>query len=239
MPDTLVPPKPFFWSWSRLQSFETCAKQFYHVDVAKDVAKNVNLQQNWGLEVHKALADRIMHAKPLPMGMEQYEYWVERICKGWNRLEGPIISCEKKFAITADYQPCEYFDRKKQVWLRVVADVLKQHDDIALIVDWKTGKRKDDLDQLQVSAAVVFAHFPNLQKIRSDFVWLQEPPGDNALTTAYVHRSDLARLWQRLLPRVGRMQKALNDLEFAPNPSGLCKKHCNVISCPYHGRGSQ
>lgn len=225
--------KPFYWSWSRLQSYETCAKQFYHTDISKDVPKTTSEAQTWGNSVHNALAARIMNAKPLPSGMDQYEPWVTRVMKDWDRTK-VTINCELKLAITSDFEPCGYFDKQKQVWLRVVADVLKRADDVALLVDWKTGKRKDDLDQLALSAAIVFAHYPEVQAIRSEFVWLQE----DVTTSAKVHRSHLPEIWQRLLPRVHKMEKAIDLSDFAPNPSGLCKRHCHVVSCPYHGRGS-
>lgn len=225
--------KPFFWSWSRLQAFETCAKQFYHQDIAKDVPRRASEQQTWGNAVHAALANRIMHAKPLPAGMEMYETWVDRIMADWDRTK-VTIECEQKLAITKDFQPCEYFDKDKTVWLRIVTDVLKRIDNIALLVDWKTGKRKDDLEQLAVSAAVVFAHYPEIEVIRSDFVWLREDVNSRAI----IWRRDLPLLWQKMLPRVQRMEKSIDLTDFPPNPSGLCKAHCSVTSCPYHGKGS-
>jgi PD-(D/E)XK nuclease superfamily protein len=225
--------KPFFWSWSRLQAYETCPKQFYHQDIVKDVVRGSSPEQDWGNQVHAALAKRIMNAEPLPAGMQHYEHWADKVMQGWDRTK-VVVNCEQKLAITPGFQPCDYFDKHKPVWLRIVADVLKRADDVALLVDWKTGKRKDDLEQLLVSAAVVFAHYPEVQAIRSEFVWLQE----DVTTSARVRRTDLPQVWQRMLPRVSRMEKALDLTEFPANPSGLCKRHCRVKSCPHYGVGS-
>jgi hypothetical protein len=44
---------------------------------------------------------------------------------------------------------------------------------VALIVDWKTGKVLENSEQLALMAQCVFAHFPQVMKVRSEFVWLQ------------------------------------------------------------------
>jgi len=235
--------KPFAWSFSALDQFETCAKKYYHTKLKKDFADPPGPEGQWGLQVHKALADRIMHAKPLPAGMEPYERWIDWAMVNSNRLE-VVTKCEQQLAITARMQPCQYFDRTVPVWFRTVADVLKIRLPNMRIIDWKTGKFKLDTDQLLLTAACAFAHYPAVDKALCQFVWLKndmpaELRGPEGLPVSEMmfYRSDLARLWQRIMPRVDQMQQAYLTSKYDPNPSGLCKKHCTVTSCQYHGKG--
>ena len=57
---------------------------------------------------------------------------------------------------------------------------------MGLVVDWKTGKILEDGVQLALAAACVFTHYPEVEHIRSEFIWLK----DNATTPAYFKRRD-------------------------------------------------
>lgn len=246
--DTVVPSqtptRPFFWSFSTLESFETCAKKYYHSNVAKDFVETDNENRKWGFTVHDAFARAINHKSPLPVEIRKWEPWVKFIAEPFDPTT-TIMKAEEKLAITEQMNPCEYFDKKVQVWFRCTADVLKISGPVARIVDWKTGKSKTFLDpetnqwkspseQLNLTAATVMAHYPMVQLVKTQFVFLKE----DFYTEDFVGRWDLPKMWQRMLPRVDRMKLASRTGEYKPNPSGLCKAHCPVKTCPHHGIGS-
>jgi hypothetical protein len=222
--------KPFSWSYSKLGSFRTCGTKYYHEQVKKDYPEKSNDNMMWGNRVHAAMAARVAHSSPLPEGMQQWEPWIEWVLNP----PSPLIRVEYRMAITNKLQPCGYFDKVVNPWFRTVADVLKVNGPAARLIDYKTGKVKEDSDQLALGAAVVMIYFPEVQVVKSQFVFLK----DGVQMEETYTRNDIPRIWQRTLPDVIALHKAGETGEWLPKPSGLCKKHCGVLSCAYHGRGA-
>jgi hypothetical protein len=236
--------KPFSWSYSRLKNFEACPKKHWHVDIAKDAKEEESEQLTYGNAVHKAAAKRLKDKTPLPPGMSQIlEPWCERIEQG--TADGCTILVEQQLAIAADFGPCGWFEKgERAAWYRGVADVIKLvwppmgsgpgvAPSVALAVDWKTGKIIEDSVQLALMAQCVFAHYPTIQKIRTEFVWLKE----DATTRADFARADMPGLWRSILPRVEVMKAAHESMNYPPKPGGLCKRWCPVTQCPHCGVG--
>lgn len=236
--------RPFYWSYSALNNFETCPKKFYHTSIAKDFVEPESEHRKWGYAVHDAFAKAVDHSPKLPPEMSKWEPWVKFAKEPFDPLT-TMRKAEMKLAITEQMNPCEYFDKRVPVWFRAVADVLKISGPYARVIDWKTGNSdcyldpetntwKTNSDQLNLTAATVMAHYPMVQHVKMDFVWLKE----DYWTTDLISRVDLPKLWQRMLPRVEKMKLSHATGIYEPKPSGLCKRHCPVKSCQYHGKGS-
>ena len=86
--------------------------------------------------------------------------------------------------------------------------------------------------QLMLTSLMLFVQFPELQCVRSDFVWLQE----DSQTTQVLYRSEAAEAWAEILPRVTKLEKAFENDHFPPMPGRFCKKWCGVRSCEYWGK---
>lgn len=215
------------WSHSSLTSFETCAKRYWHLNVQKDYVEPKSDHQSWGLDVHKAMERRLKNGEDLPLGMRQYEPLIAPLAA---LPVDPIV--EQKLAIDVNLQPTSWFG--DPVWCRVIIDAAFISGTRALVLDWKTGKRKDDNDQLALMAGVMFAQMPELDLVESGFVWLQEPLS-TAIARASFTRGDIPAIWDRFLGRVSEFQRAHATTEFPPSPSGICRRFCPVRSCPYHG----
>ncbi len=216
-------PKSFSFSYSKLKNFETCPKRHYHYEIKKDVKEEAGEALLYGNTVHDLLAKR-MEGEPLPKHFEHLEKWAQRVLVG-----GGTILAEQKLAITEDFGPCEWF--AKNAWYRGIADVIKINGPVALAVDWKSGKIKEDGSQLALMAACVFAHHAEVQRIRTEFVWFAE----DATTRADFSRDDMVGMWKGLLPRVTLLRNAYEKQDFPPKPGGLCRRYCQVVSCPHHG----
>lgn len=224
---TRVGPRPFTWSYSRLKNFEACPKKHFEVEIAKNVKEPDGESLKWGNAVHEAFANRLSKNQAFPEGMEMYEPWAQKL------LTSPgNVYVENKLALTKDFAACEFFAHN--VWFRAVGDVIKVNGDVALIVDWKTGKILEDSVQLALSAACVFAKYPEVKRIRSRFAWLKE----NATTDEDFTPEDMPNLWKHLWPRIEALEHAHNTTTYPASPSGLCKRFCPVASCPYFGKGS-
>lgn len=221
--------KEWSWSYSKLKNYEVCPKRMYEIDIAKNYQEpeDPDGPLAWGNRVHKALAAALSTpSTPLPAEMAQYQNWVDRVQKGPGQL---LI--EQKYAITRDFQPTTYF--APNVWYRGVGDVVRVDRDIALVLDWKTGKILEDSVQLMLMAQCLFSHFPNLKYVRSEFVWLK----DDCTSPELFTRQEVGDQWTGLLDRVKAMEVSSQQMNYPPKPGRLCRSYCAVASCPFYKKG--
>ena len=216
----------FTWSYSRLKNYETCPKRHLHYDVVKDIREPETGQMSEGNAIHKALELRIGKGRKLPLGMSQYEPVAAKLAA----LPGTNYA-EQKLALTKDFMPVGFFG--KGVWFRTILDFCNINGSTAAVIDYKTGKPAEDMTQLQLLAATIFHHDPEIQRVKARLLFLNH----NHAERAEFVREDLTEIWSEILPRVRRLQRALEENEFPPKPSGLCKKYCAVVLCPYYGVG--
>ena len=209
------------WTYSQLDSFETCPRKFYHLKVARDIVEPPSPHAEWGTRVHTAFEEWIKNGSPLPEGMTQWQSLAEKLAK----LPGEKL-CEQKMALDKNFQPTDW----KTSWTRGVADLLVVHKDRAVVADYKTGKRKLDGDQMRLFALMGFAQFPELQTIGTGYIWLATGDFD----TQIYHRYEVAQLWETFLPRVARLKHAHATASWPPRPSGLCRGWCAVKSCEFY-----
>lgn len=220
--------KEWAWSYSKLKNFEVCPKRMYEVDILKSFSDGGGEALTWGNDVHAALAAALKNNTPLPEPMKIYQYWVDRVRAGTGQL-----FVEQKYAITRQFQKTTYF--ANDVWYRGIGDVVRINRDVALVLDWKTGKILEDSVQLMLMAQCLFSHFPEIKYVRSSFVWLKE----DCETPELLSRQEVADQWVGLLDRVNGMEQASKDMNYPPKPGHLCKSWCPVTSCPFHGKGSR
>ena len=222
--------KPFSWSWSRLKNYRTCPKRHYEVDIAKNYREESEAL-TWGNQVHDALANRIAKKTPLPVTMQHFEDWGQRVSD--KKQAGYKVLVENKLAMNQSFGPTSFFDNT--TWFRGVVDVLMLSTISAVSLDWKTGgKIQPEFEQLMLSAQLIFAHYPSVEQVGARYVWL----GHDQETTKVYHRDQMAPLWNELWPTINAMTEAHRTTTYPPKPGGLCKRYCPVTSCPHHGKGS-
>lgn len=219
------------WSFSGLKNFEVCPKRFYHTAIKKDFVEEKGEVLIWGQQVHEAIEKHMKKGKAFPLGMKQLEEVVAPI-KAAAETRGATLLTEQKLALNDEMKPCGWFD--EQVWVRVVLDCAILFKDRAMLVDWKTGKRKEEEDQLALMAGVMFAQEPELETVDSAFVWLGERKNRRLSRITYT-RDDVPAIWERFLKRVENYQDAFRNTEYPAQPGHLCRRYCPVKSCPYHG----
>ena len=216
--------KPFSFSYSKLKNFETCPKRYYNYDVAKTVKEPEGEALLWGNTLHKAFAEHVEKGAALPESMQAYQPLLDRL----KAYPGDTL-VEQQLAITKNFAPCEWFSR--QAWYRGIGDIIKVYGEFAYAGDYKTGKVKEESTQLGLLATCIFAHYPQVQAIRTEFLWLAE----DAVTRADFKRTDMASFWAGVLPQVRALQNAHEASEFPARPGGLCRKWCAVTSCVHNG----
>lgn len=241
---TTVRHRPRFvaWSFSKLKNWRDCPRRHAEVDLAKRWQGDGNNEHiEFGNAVHEALEHRVFRGTPIPSVLQaslemDMEGAVQKILQGaptaaaWAERTGGTLLPEQQLALTKDFQPCEWMDRTKNVWLRAKIDVTKILGPGAVLYDWKTGKVSDrESDQLVISAAMIFAHYPEVQQIRTMYVWLKP----DATTSLTVKREQMPEFWAKILPEVARYTKDVQDQKFLPRPTGLCG-WCPVKSCEHN-----
>ena len=158
------------WSYSSLKTFQQCPKKYYHLKVAKDIKDDGSEATIYGQEIHKAAEDFVKDGTPIP---EKFAF-IKPVVEALHRIEG-----EKQTEIQlgvanngGKLAPCGFFD--KGVWYRGIADLLIINGDEGFLVDYKSSKNAKyaDLKQLDLLAAAVFLHYPEVTKLKSALLFV-------------------------------------------------------------------
>ena len=222
-----MPNKPVAWSFSALSSFNTCPRKHYETKVIKTYPDEMGEAGKWGDYVHRMLDKRIGEKQPLPENVAQYETMAAK----FDGVKGEVFS-ERKITLNRDMEEVAWF--AKDAWLRVILDVSVLNGNKAFVGDWKTGKRKMDIDQLKLFAAVMFTVHPHLEEVSAGYIWLKERKIDKEK----FYRRDVPELWRHFAPQVRRLVLAHKEQKWPEKPSGLCRAWCPVIACEFNGRRS-
>jgi CRISPR/Cas system-associated exonuclease Cas4 (RecB family) len=197
------------WTYSQLDSFETCPRKFYHTKVKRDIVEPPTVHTEWGTRVHTAFENAVKDGTPLPEG---------------RALPGEKL-CEEKYALDRNFQPTDW----KSAWTRGIGDLVVLNKDKALVADYKTGKRKPT-EQLDLYALYVFAHEPQVQTVSTNFVWLKDKRVDRQTR----QREEVPIIWQSFLPRVAKLESSYERDRWPARTSGLCNGWCPVTSCEFN-----
>ena len=216
-----------------MKNFEVCPKRHYEIDLAKNYKEPEGEQLRWGNFVHKALADRCGPSRTqlpsdLLAAMPYAEAWAAKVLG-----TGGDVYVEEGLAMSKEFTSVGNFDAN--VWLRVKCDFMRVVGDVALAVDWKTGKILEDSVQLALTAAVIFAKFPQVKAVRSTYVWLK----DDCESSETFHKEDMPARWRSLWHRSDAMEAAHTDTHYAPAPPGNRRTRCAVTTCPHNGKGTR
>lgn len=209
------------WSFSVLDMFENCRKKYYHLKVAKDYKDSDSQASQDGKFVHDALFKRVCEGVPLPVPLRYMEAMAARFADTPGEKHG-----EMKLALNDKFEPRGFF--AKDVWVRSVIDLLIVRDGHAVLVDWKTGKKKERFDQLRLSAAVLSRFMPEIEAFKLVFVWLK----DNDVSVQDMQRHDMKKVWLDFMPRAAEIDKAILTTTFPATPTPLCG-WCPVTGCPH------
>ena len=217
------------WSYSSLKTFEQCPKKYFHLKVVKDVKDEGSEATIYGQEVHKAAEDFIKLGTPVP---ERFAYLRDTL-EALNKIEGDK-HCEMKLGLKltdTDYAPCGFFD--KEVWWRGIADLVIIQGDTAYSVDYKTSKsaKYADTKQLDIVAAALFVHFPQLKKIKSALCFVVS----NEFIKKDHYIEDRNKYFETFDPLLDRLTGAEDSGVWNPISGPLCR-YCPVVQCEHNSK---
>lgn len=217
-------------SYSTIKAYETCPRQFHEVKVLKKYPREETEATIYGTQLHEQAERFIRDGKPLD---ESFKF-LQPIMDSLGAMPGRKF-CEHEMGVTEKLEPCGFSD--PNYWVRGIADLLIVNDDnlTARCFDYKSGNDKyPDTDQLMLMSLLTFAHFPHIRKVSSGLLFVLK--GTSSKHT--VHREQQEDLWWRWRERVARLDASLYHGVWNPKSSGLCKKHCPVLTCEFNGRNA-
>jgi hypothetical protein len=200
-------------SYSSIKLFENCPLRYYRQRIKKDVKDEGGEASMYGERIHTFLENRLKGAG-LPVEVEQYE----PLCQSVEQLakRGELF-IEHELVLNDNLTPTGWWD--PDAWLRSKLDVFVIVGADAVVMDWKTGKRKADNFQMELFAAQVFKHYPQVQRVKTSLVWLKTMEMDTEQFT----RLGMNAIWAEVMKRIQRIQDAYEHGNWPARPSGLCR----------------
>lgn len=200
-------------SYSSIKLFENCPLRYYRQRIKKEVVDEGGEASKHGERIHAFLENRL---KGSELGAEVKQY--EILCAAVEKMaERGTLHIEHELVLTENLTPTGWWD--SDAWLRSKLDVLVIVGTDAVVMDWKTGKRNADQFQMQMFAAQVFKHFPEVQRLTTSLVWLKTLEMDSAQYT----RENMNAVWAEVMKRIQRIHDAYDHANWPARPSGLCR----------------
>lgn len=209
-------------SYSAIKLFDNCPLRYYKQRIEKSVKDEQNAASVHGERVHKALELRLKDKTPLP----DYLAKQERVCSALEKLGG-TVHAELEMVLNPDMQPTGWWEA--DAWLRSKLDVYVDFGIKAVILDWKTGKRRPDFFQLELSAVQAFIHYPKLETANVGFVWLKEETSD----TKIYRRADFQSMLDKTVTKIKRIEEAVEEDVWPAKPGPLCNYCPAKGSCAF------
>lgn len=203
-----------------LSAWDNCQHKAYRQYIAKDLPRfEQTKEMKWGNEVHSAFEARLKGKPTWPVGMEKYEAIAAPLAKIG-------AQAEKALGIREDGSPVDFWDAA--VWLRGKVDATVASGSLAAIFDWKTGKRREERDELATHAVLLRAHYPAVHRVVASYVWLQDMQVGKAHDV-----SDTETKLAEIRSVANVVKNNMVTGFFPKRQNGLCG-WCPVKDCEFH-----
>jgi len=216
------------WSFTSITLFETCHRKYQAEKVTKEVPFVESEHTRYGNRLHKAAELYVKEGKKLDGEFVFIQPYLDKILS----MPGEKL-CELKMGIKqvdGRLVACDFFD--KQVWFRGMADLIVIDGKTAWVVDYKTGKStRSDPRQLALMAACVFLKYPQVKKIKAVLLYVVP----NEKVEAKYTREEAFTIFSDFDNLLVQRDEAYASDVWNPMPNGLCRKYCDVKSCPHNG----
>ena len=195
------------YSNSSIKTYEDCPYKYkltrieHRHEPAGDAAER-------GKMIHAEFEDALINLNLIP---DERKYWFPYL----EELVAKKTRSEVEFAVTKDWQPCDF--KAPEAWVRGIYDAVYFDGARAHVLDWKTGKEREYGDQLKLYATIILASHSEVETVTTEVCYIdlnkQSPYPEYT-------RKDFPALQAWLSARVGKLE---NDDIFAPKPSYGCR----------------
>src|SRR5580658_3632513 len=211
-------------SYSSIDQFQKCPEAMRQIYVLKSYKKTWTTAK--GIDEHALLEARLKPPyKDLPPALGHAEKYVQSM-----ESRGVPVQVEVSLAVDRQLHAVDFWD--KAAYLRGKYDVRILAPPRALIGDWKTGKRRESPDQLEIGALLTFANNPTISEVTGVNVWLNA----GGLGPSYLFRREEGERWIPWLKKMHAIETADPAQEWETRPSGLCP-YCPVKVCKHYQGG--
>lgn len=233
----ITPPTPYIFpqSYSSLNVFDTCPRQYEAKYITKEVPYVQSPEAAWGDQVHNQLENYLKAGGQtvLPGNMAMYKPMADWVLNRAAQYGGQILA-ERQSAVDAQHNAVPYKSKARWMGGKIDVTIIYPQSGTAEVFDWKTGKVKNDHTQLQMYAALALADYPEVETVGAGYIWLM---ANQISPPVYFQRADYAQHWDTFDHKYARLKDAYTRGVFQPKPGGLCRKYCGVTACEFHGTG--
>lgn len=199
------------WSFSRWSQYEECPYKAKLKFVLKLPEPSGGPAIERGIAIHKLAEDyvRAPKAGKLPQELAYFANEFKEARRGQ-----PLV--EQELCFDSTWEPTGWF--AKNAWCRIKTDLMFWRKDKLVMVDHKTGKRKEShMEQLSLYAIGAFQKFDSIDAVSAE-VWYLDQGKPNA-TGVFLRDQvdDLKAEWER------KTKAMLNDTLIAPKPGNYCR----------------
>lgn len=212
------------WSWSSLESFETCPRKHWFTRITKKTPEVFNKKKLDGRDIHKSMELYVAGKEAMPEEFAPMLPLADKL-----RAAPGQRMVEHAFGFTQALAPVDYWDRS--AWGRGKIDFVQVRPKVAVVLDFKSGKRKVNSEQLKLFALAAMVTWPHVETVKTGYVWLPnaelnrvQPVLDQEVYT----QADKTGILQNFSARVRKMEQAEIHNQWPPRPSGLCRQWCPV-----------
>jgi CRISPR/Cas system-associated exonuclease Cas4 (RecB family) len=223
----MKPNKIASWSFSRYSTYQQCPRKAKYIFVDKHKEPG-NAAMQRGSDIH-AMAENFINGRleTIPGELMKFETLLKDL-NSQKREKPDSIGTEKSWNFRQDWSETVWNDWSG-CWLRLKVDCVINHDNgYITVIDWKTGKFKEQqndayMEQLGLYALGAFLTYPDTQNVECKLVYLdagiEYPAADNVGDSIYARSelSEIKKTWEK------RVIPMLADTSFNPRPSVLCK----------------
>jgi CRISPR/Cas system-associated exonuclease Cas4 (RecB family) len=199
---------PYPYSYSAIKMYEECPSKY-------KFSRILRLPQPSGPAAERGTMIHAEIENAIKGGLDLLSDEIMHLANSIKVWKENGAQSEMKFSIDKHWNAIPYDDPMSM--FRGVIDLYLEHEDKAVVIDFKTGKDRDYSDQIRVYSAVILATKPHISEVKNiiEFIDLKK-------TKEYptIKREDLSSLKSLM---VGRILAPEKDNIFAPNPNQFCK----------------
>lgn len=204
------------WSFSLLQTFESCAYRvkLQRIDKIPDLQPKTAADR--GTQIHQEAEDYVRGKSGLTHNLRHF---AEDLAALAGHFQAGRVICEEEWGFDRDWNVVEW----NAAWLRLKADAVcfltPSH---AAVIDYKSGKRFGNevkhARQLQLYALCSLIRYPEIEKVTCELWYMDQ----DELARFTMHSKQLDK-YLKMFDRDGR--KVTEETQFKPSP--------NIFSCKF------
>lgn len=211
------------WGISKWRDFEQCPMMYHAKYIAKQWVDMPNEAMDRGRKMHKAFEDAVKYELQLPPELARYNDFVATVLVA--RTTGATVVPEHKFGVDICYGRVDYF-RGNRLRVRCGLDLYVQNDRTALVIDYKSGKRKQEHEEDAVFYGSLVHITHGLLETNVQYLYIDYP--ESSFTKKIEDATAVASSWWQKFEYADKQVASGN---IPVTPCNACS-WCGYAACP-------